>query len=74
MLKKLLLVSAMAMSMNANALVLNVSGVDVNGASLDKTTIINLPSQSTIFDFFGSLDLIKNYRKAIMLVQYLACI
>jgi hypothetical protein len=57
MLKKLLLVSAMAVSMNANALVLNVSGVDVNGASLDKTAIINLPSQSTVFDFFGSLDL-----------------
>jgi len=57
MLKKLLLVSAMAVSMNANALVLNVSGVDVNGASLDKTAIINLPGQSALFDFFGSLDL-----------------
>ncbi len=64
MLKKLLLVSAMAVSMHANALVLNVSGVDVNGASLDKTTIINLPSQSTVFDFFGSLDLSKKLQES----------
>lgn len=57
MLKKLMLVSAMAVSMNAHAVVFNVTGSDPNGASFDKTTMINLPSQSTVFDFFGSLDL-----------------
>jgi hypothetical protein len=57
MLGKALLVSGLLASFGANAAVtITQSGTDPNGASVDKTTIITLPTQTTAFDFVGSLD------------------
>ena len=58
MLGKAFLIAGLLVSTGANAAIatLNQSGVDQSGASLAKTTIIDLPTQATGFDFSGALD------------------
>ncbi len=58
MLGKAFLFAGLLVSIGANATTatLNQSGTDINGASVDKTTIISLPTQATVFDFVGALD------------------
>lgn len=58
MLGKAFLLGGLLVSLGANATTatLNQSGTDINGASVDKTTIISLPTQTTVFDFAGVLD------------------
>lgn len=58
MLRKALILAGLFASVSANAAVttLDQNGTDPSGATLDKTTIIYLPSQLTAFNFVGSLD------------------
>lgn len=62
MLGKAFLLAGLLVSFGANATAtvttLNQIGVDQPGADIAKTTIINLPTQSTAFNFVGSLDLV----------------
>lgn len=58
MLGKLILTGALFASMGANAATaVNQIGTDESGASVGKTAIVNLPSQSLAFNFSGTLDL-----------------
>lgn len=45
-----------SMTANATSLTLDQSGIDPTGASVDKTTIFDLPTQTTSFNFEGELD------------------
>lgn len=58
MLRKALILAGLFVSLSANAAIttLDQSGTDPNGANLDKTTIIYLPSQGSAFNFEGALD------------------
>ncbi|WP_229007532.1 FxDxF family PEP-CTERM protein [Methylophilus sp. Leaf408] len=57
MLGKAFLLAGLLVSTGANATTpLNQTGTDPSGTAIDKTTIIDLPTQSTAFNFIGSLD------------------
>ena len=59
MFKKIILLFAMLFSVAAHAttVTFNRSGTDQPGAAANKTVILDLPSQSTAFNFSGTLDL-----------------
>jgi hypothetical protein len=56
--KALVSVGGLLVSLGVNATTTNFdfSGVEPNGASIDKTTIFELPTQTTGFNFVGALD------------------
>lgn len=55
--KALFLAIGLTAAIGANATVaLDYSGIDPTGASIGKTTIFNLPTQTTAFNFEGELD------------------